>query len=500
MNETRLKLRGRLVLAGVVLAIGIGGAIGVAAEKVTHPHAAQAAAPVVAVRAAAAAEPSAGFSAVVKRDLPAVVNISTSKVVKVASDQEGFPFMDPFFQRFFGDQTPSYSRPRNEQEHALGSGVIVTKDGYILTNNHVVDKATQITVTLSDKREFKARVIGTDPKTDVALLKVDAGQLPTLTFADSSRVQVGDYALAIGDPFGVGQTVTLGIISATGRGNLGIEDYEDFIQTDAAINPGNSGGALVNTQGDLIGINTAILSPGSGGNNGVGFAIPANLARQVMDQLVTHGKVTRAYLGVTLQPLTPSLAKAFGLSEAKGALVGDVSPNAPAVRAGIRPGDVILALNGEPVVDTNQLRMKISMMAPASSVTLKIARNGGVRDVPVTLGEMPGNYGSGSIGGGQEQTGTGLLDGVTVQNLTPNARRNLNLPPQTTGVVVTDIDAGSSAAAAGLRTGDVIESVNRKPVGNVNEFQAAVSQAAKDAVLLRVNRGGNTIFLAVESR
>jgi serine protease Do len=496
----RLQFNRGLLLAGVLLVFGLGGAIGAVTEKATRTRAGVPEAPAVSVRPPASAEPAAGFSAVVAKDLPAVVNVSTSKVVKVSSDQDMFPFMDPFFRRFFGNPGPGDMRPRSEREHALGSGVIVTHDGYILTNNHVVEKATQITVALSDKREFKARVVGTDPKTDVAVLKVEAKDLPTLTFADSSKVQVGEYALAIGNPFGVGQTVTLGIVSAVGRGNLGIEDYEDFIQTDAAINPGNSGGALVNSQGDLIGLNTAIISPGTGGNNGVGFAIPSNLARSVMDQLVTKGKVTRAYLGVTLQPVTPSLAKAFGLSQAQGALVGDVNPNTPASLAGLQPGDVVVKINGEPVEDSNQLRNKVSMAAPGTEVALTVLRGGAERTLPVTLGEMPANYGTRTMGGGEEQSGTGLLDGVTVQNLTPQARRSLNLPPQTTGAVVTDVQGDSPAAAAGLQPGDVIQSVNRKPVTNVAEFQAALAQAGKDTVLLRVNRGGNTLFLAIESR
>ena len=274
------------------------------------------------------------FAPIVKKVLPEVVNISSTKVVKTPTALSGqMPEgmqMDPFFRQFFGDDSGhQFNAPREDRERSLGSGVIVSPNGYILTNNHVVAGATEILVTTSDKHEYKARVVGTDPRTDIAVLKIDATNLPAITIADSSKIQVGDYVLAIGDPFGVGETVTSGIVSAIGRTNLGIEDYEDFIQTDAPINPGNSGGALVNDRGELIGINTAILSHGSGGSEGVGFAVPANLARNVMDQIVRNGKVTRAYMGVSIQEVSPELAKAFGEAEPRGALVGDVSLRQP---------------------------------------------------------------------------------------------------------------------------------------------------------------------------
>src|SRR6201993_4428428 len=286
------------------------------------------------------------YAPVVKNVLPSVVNISSSKVVKGMPEMGGQ--MDPFFRQFFGDEGgPFKAIPKDRREKSLGSGVIVSPEGYILTNNHVVDGATDVRVTLSDKREFEAKVVGTDPKTDIAVLKIDASNLKPIILGDSSKGEGGDTALAIGDPFGVGQTVTMGIISAKGRGNLGIEDYEDFIQTDAPINPGNSGGALVNDRGELVGINTAILSHGSGGNEGIGFAIPVNLARNVMGQILDHGKVTRGYIGVVIQPITPAMAKALGQGDsAKGALVGDVSPKGPAQASGIERGDIILDVNG----------------------------------------------------------------------------------------------------------------------------------------------------------
>src|SRR5579862_278714 len=280
---------------------------------------------------------SMGFAAVVKAVLPAVVNISSSRLVKPQGNQLNPFFNNPFFQQFFGGQMP---QPRPQREEALGSGVIVSPDGYIMTNNHVVDKATEIKVFLPNKQEYPAKVVGTDSKTDIAVLKIQANNLPTVTFGDSSKLQVGDYALAIGDPFGIGETVTMGIVSATARSGLDIEDYEDFIQTDAPINPGNSGGALINDRGELVGINTAILSGGSGGNQGIGFAIPINLARSVMGQILDHGKVTRAYLGIMVQDITPGISKAMNLKDMKGVLVGDVTPSGPASNSGVQRGDV----------------------------------------------------------------------------------------------------------------------------------------------------------------
>ncbi|MGD1091070.1 MAG: trypsin-like peptidase domain-containing protein [Bryobacteraceae bacterium] len=280
-----------------------------------------------------------GFTPVAKRVLPAVVNIASSKIIR-SSDQGGSSpfFSDPFFRQFFGDQfSRQFQVPREERQRSLGSGVIINADGYVLTNHHVVDGADEIKISLSDKREFKGRIVGTDSKTDVALVKIESKGLPVIPFGDSSKVQVGEFALAVGNPFGIGQTVTMGIISATGRGGLGIEDYEDFIQTDAAVNPGNSGGALVNVRGELVGINTAIVSGGGGGNQGVGFAVPVNMARGVMEEIQKHGKVIRGWLGVSIQSITPEIAKAFGLTgQPRGALVTDVTPKSPAERSGVR--------------------------------------------------------------------------------------------------------------------------------------------------------------------
>jgi serine protease Do len=435
---------------------------------------------------------------VVKQVLPEVVNISSTKVVKAEAGASGqMPeMMDPFLRQFFGDNPGShFNRPQPPQEgreRGLGSGVIVSPDGYILTNNHVVDGATDIRVTTSDKHEYQARVVGTDAKTDLALLKVDATNLPAITIADSSKVQVGDSALAIGDPFGVGETVTSGIVSATGRANLGIEDYEDFIQTDAAINPGNSGGALVNDRGELIGINTAILSHGSGGNEGIGFAIPSNLARKVMDELVKNGKVTRAYLGVYIQPMSPELAKAFGQSAPQGALVGDVTSGSPAAKAGLRNGDIIVGLDGKPITDSNQLRMSISMMEPGDTAHLKVWRNGSQHDATVKLETLPGEKEQAALEPANPQ---GALEGVTLGNADAQTLQQLGLPPNTKGVVVTDVNPSSPLVDAGLQQGDVIQEVNHKPVKNVAELNQAVQNAGKDPLLL-VNRQGHTLFIA----
>jgi serine protease Do len=439
-----------------------------------------------------------GFSAVAAKDLPAVVNIASTKIVRSQEAGQLSPFFsDPFFRQFFGDQfTPQQRMPREEREHSLGSGVIVSPDGYILTNNHVVEGATEIKITIGDKRDFKARVIGTDPKTDIAVLRVEATSLPTIAFGDSSKVRVGDFALAIGNPFGLNQTVTMGIVSATGRGNLGIEDYEDFIQTDASINPGNSGGALVNVNGELIGINTAILSGGSGGNQGIGFAIPINMARQVMEQILKSGKVTRGYLGAWIQPVTPAIAKAFGLSQPRGALLGDVEPGGPAGKSGLQRGDIILQMDGQPIIDTREFRLKIAMMKPGTTVKLRVSHNGVERDVSVVLGELPAQAAAVQ---GKEGTPSEALQGLSVDDLTPQIARQLGLPAKTPGVVVTGVESGSAAEEADLRRGDVIEEVNHKPVRSVNEFSNAISQMGKQSVLLLINRGGNTLYVVVEA-
>jgi serine protease Do len=504
MNLQRFTGRSKILAGAMILFLGMAGwGVARANQKFFTPgvH--------ISMKMADPAEGASktGFAPMVKGVLPDVVNISTSKVVK-ASDHPGMPGMEdgmpeempPFFQQFFGPQGQPFGpnsenrgpKPRDQREDSLGSGVIVSPDGYILTNNHVIDGATDVRVTFADKRQLKAKVVGADPKTDIAVLKVDGSDFPAITIGDSAKVQVGDYALAIGDPFGVGQTVTMGIISAMNRGNLGIEDYEDFIQTDAPINPGNSGGALVNDRGELVGINTAILSGGSGGNQGIGFAIPINLARSVMSQILDHGKVNRAYLGIMVQDVTPGISKAMNLKDMKGVLVGDVSPTGPAQKSGVQRGDVILEVNGKPMEDSRQLRNTISMMDPTATVKLKLLRNGSPTDVSVKLGELPTDKEQAKA---EEGSSEKALDGVTVENLDAQSARELGLPAATTGVVVTDISPSSSLASAGLRRGDVIQEVNHQPVKNVAQLEEAVRKAGPNPLLL-VNRKGSTLFLA----
>jgi serine protease Do len=435
------------------------------------------------------------FAPLVRKTLPAVVTVETTIRPTQTRTRQRLPQgLPPGFEDFFGFG-PGPQEPRRGS--GTGSGVIVTRDGYILTNNHVVEGATEVKVTLSDRRELTAKIIGTDPRTDIAVLKIDAANLSALPLSEG-KVEVGDLALAIGNPFGIGQTVTMGIISATGRGGLNPENYEDFIQTDAAINPGNSGGALINTNGQLIGINTAIISR-TGGNQGVGFAIPVTMARGVMDQLVKTGKVVRGFMGAGVQDITPDLAKAFGLKSATGAAITRVEPDSPAEKGGLKAGDVVTAVNGEPVADSAALRLRISRTAPGTPVKLTVEREGGQRELTVTLARLPERGGPAS---GDEDSplgeGTGsTLRGLSVDELTPDVVSELQLPRGTTGVVVTRVDRGSSAAEAGLRRGDVITQVGRQPVSSVREFEAAVGRST-GTVLLLVNRGGGSTFVPVQ--
>jgi len=438
-----------------------------------------------------------GFSAVIKPALPAVVNIRTSKIVKPQANQMSPMFNDPMFRQFFGDQFGQGGKPHAEREQALGSGVIITVDGTILTNNHVIDGATDIKVQLSDKREFVAKLVGADPKSDIAVLKIEGKDLPTLPLGDSSQLNVGDLIFAIGDPFGVGETATMGIVSATGRSRLGIEDYENFIQTDAAINPGNSGGAMIDIHGNLVGINTAILSHGgSGGNEGVGFAIPMSMAKPVMDQILAHGKVVRGYLGVHIQDFSPELAKSFNFNQSGGVLIGDVSANTPAANAGLKKGDVVVKLNGQAVSESNDLRNTISQMAPGTQVKLDIWRDGKVQPYAVTLGELPNDKGTTE---GSDESSSGEIQGIDVQDLTPEISQQLNLPSGTHGVVVTSVDPASAAAAAGINRGDLIQEINHKPVTSAAQYKQLMSSAGSQPILLLINRGGITSFVVVEA-
>jgi serine protease Do len=442
-----------------------------------------------------------GFAPVAEKVLPTVVNIASSKIIRSPNRGPMSPFFnDPFFRQFFGDDNSrQFETPRRQREQSLGSGVLVNADGYILTNSHVVSGATDIQVSLPDKREFKGRIVGTDAKTDVAVVKVDGKDLPVLPLGDSSKVRVGDLTLAVGNPFGIGETMTMGIISATGRGGLGIEDYEDFLQTDAAINPGNSGGALVNVNGDLVGLNTAILS-GGGGNQGVGFAVPVNMARAVMNEILKHGKVSRGSLGVVIQPVTPALAKSFGLTgQTRGALVASITSGSPADRAGIKRGDIVLSLNGTPVNDSRDLSLKISMMSPGTEVKLGVFRNGHEQVIPATLAELQASPKSPA----EEQpqgSNSGPRLGIAVDQLTPDLAHQLHLPANTAGLVVTEVQSLSPAESAGLHRGDVIQEVNRKRVATVDQFQSAVQQAGNAPILLLINRSGEQIYTVVQPK
>jgi serine protease Do len=439
--------------------------------------------------------PPTTFAPVVQKVMPSIVNVFSLKNVRNDRNLEPF-FDDPFFRRFFGDDFGGRPTiPRERQERSLGSGVIVSADGYILTNNHVVDDATDVKVSLSDKREFSAKIVGKDSKTDLAVLKIDTSGLPVATLGDSTKVQVGDIVLAIGNPFSVGQTVTMGVVSATGRGGLGIEEYEDFIQTDAAINPGNSGGALINADGQLIGINTAILSR-SGGNQGIGFAIPVNLARNVMDQIIQGGKVTRAFLGVMIQPVTPDIAKAFKLSKTEGALVSDVAENSPAERAGLKAGDVVTKVDGHGIADSRALQLLIGQMKPGRNVHLSVIRDGTERDYSVRLAEQP----AGRNEPDEETNGTStdrVLDGVVLETLTLQMARDLDISASTKGVLVRRVDPTSAAAQAGLEPGDVILEVNRHPVMAVEELNRYIKESSSDSTILFVSREGRKRYIVI---
>jgi serine protease Do len=439
------------------------------------------------------------FAPVVEKVAPSVVTVFTTQTVSRGSTT--FPLPDEMLRQFFGGQLPSQGK---QTLQGLGSGVIVSPDGYILTANHVVSGAQQVMVGLgNDLRKFKAKKVGTDPGTDVALLKIDDKNLPAITFADSDKARAGDIVLAIGNPFGLRQTVTMGIISAVGRGGIGIVDYENFIQTDAAINMGNSGGALVDTQGRLVGINTAIFTR-SGGSQGVGFAIPSNLAREVMQSLREKGRVIRGYIGVSVQTLTPELADAMNLKgQPTGALVGEVEPNAPAINAGIKSGDVITAVDGKKITDARQLRLMIGSMAPETKVQIEVNRGGEMKTFDVQLAEMPAsvtNRGSESKPQqGVQPEKTTVLGGVAVTDITQDVRTALKLPKDVQGAVIADIDSDSAAAKAGLREGDVIEDVNKQPVKSAKDL-VAISKKLKpnEKNLIRFYSHGRSGYVALE--
>ncbi|MDO8446848.1 MAG: DegQ family serine endoprotease [Deltaproteobacteria bacterium] len=435
------------------------------------------------------------FSGLVKALKPAVVNISTTQVIK----QRGFRgmpgqpghefdqfrdfFGDDFFDRFFGDMPQ-----KDLKRKSLGSGFIISKDGYILTNTHVIDNATEIKVSLSDEKVYEGEVIGRDPKTDIALIKIKAnGDLPIVSLGNSDELEVGDWVLAIGNPFGLDQTVTAGIVSAKGR-VVGAGPYDNFIQTDASINPGNSGGPLFNTKGEVVGINTMIFSP-SGGNIGIGFAIPVNMAKEILAQLREKGKVTRGWLGVMIQHVTPELAESFGLAKEKGALVSDIVKDSPADAAGLKRGDIVLRYDGKDVDKMNDLSRLVGMTPVGKEVELLVLRESKEIKVKVKIGEMK-----------EEKAAAEKVEkdlGMDLQEITPEIAKYFSLE-DTTGLIVTDVEADSAAGNAGIAKGDIIKEVNKVPVKNLSDYKSALKGIKGNTVLLLVKRGESTLFVTLK--
>ena len=423
---------------------------------------------------------------------PAVVNVSTTRTIKTPGITNPF-FNDPFFRQFFGNAFGNPEGPREHKQASLGSGVIIDNSGYIITNNHVVKDADEIKIKLSDGREFKGKVIGTDQKTDIAVIKIASDHLPVLKIGDSDRLKVGERVFAVGNPFGLNQTVTSGIVSATGRANMGLADYEDFIQTDAPINPGNSGGALVNIRGELIGINTAIFST-SGGYQGIGFAIPSNMVRTVMESLIKTGKVVRGWLGVSAQSLTPEIAKQFGLKEQGGALVGDVAEGSPAEKAGLKRGDLIIKYDGKQVNDPAQLKNMTAGTPVGKEVLLHIVRDGKTKTVKVDIAELT------STGQIMQSAFDNYLRGIHVQDLTPEIRKGLTIPARVTGVLVTDIEEGSPAERVLVRN-DVIIEIDKNRINTVQDYEKIGDHIKPDqSVLLLIYRGGSVLYLTLSSQ
>jgi serine protease Do len=451
------------------------------------------------------------FAPIVKKVAPSVVNIYSTHIVHQRLNRNPF-FGDPLFRQFFGGQMPDNGgREITRKEESLGSGVIVSSDGYILTANHVVAGADQIKVgILKDKKEYTAKVIGTDPMTDVALLKIDAAGLTAITLGDSDQLEVGDIALAIGNPFNVGQTVTMGIISALGRNipDMGREDrrvhIQDFIQTDAAINPGNSGGALVDAEGRLIGINTAIESS-SEGSEGIGFAVPVNITRYVMDSLIRNGgKIEHGYLGVNLEDITPDFQSEFNLPTQNGALVGDVVEGSPADKAGIQAGDALIQIDGKPIDAPHTMQLLVSESAPGTKVTVELLRKGETKTITVTLGQLPGSFETTENSqNNSASTVPDALDGVSVDNLSSDIRAQLRVPSRIHGAIVVSVDQDSNAADAGLHPNDVILEINQQPVTSADDAVKLCNAAKGDRILLRIWRreGGlaMTMFISVDN-
>jgi serine protease Do len=491
-----------LVTGGIIIGIVVASNMGWLPSGTAGPEPVPS--PIIRPVATAPQPPMAGgsgknFVEIAKSVKPAVVNIAASRSGKSGEGPHGSPLDDPFFRKFFGDEFFKRDAPQREpRERGQGSGVIVEANGLIITNNHVVSKADEIRVFLSDKREFKGKLIGTDTKTDIAIVKIEATGLPTVPWADSDQLEVGEYVLAIGSPFGLTQTVTMGIVSAVGRASMGIAEYEDFIQTDAAINPGNSGGALVNVRGELVGINTAIFSQ-SGGNMGIGFAVPSNLSRTVMDQLVRTGTVVRGWLGVAIQDLSAELATQFGITDTKGVLVSDVMEDSPAKKAGFERADVITEYDGKPMDSPTHLRNAVAQTPIGKKVSVKLIRDKKPKTIEVTIVEQPKSLGQPGAEESRESAApTGILSDIDVRELNEELASRYGLKASDRGVVVIRVKSGSTAEEMGVREGDLILEVNRKAVSSLKSYEQAASGLAKDqAVLLLIKRKGQAIYLTL---
>ncbi|MDH4186767.1 MAG: DegQ family serine endoprotease [Nitrospira sp.] len=502
MRQSVRQTIGRRALVASVSALLIWGGV-----SIIPPQAASGSTPnAVPVAFTMGAAPLNGFTEVAKAVTPAVVNITTVMVEKVSESHGGQDELRERMEEFFGGPGGPFGprgfrgpqgpgEPRERRSGGQGSGVIVTTDGYILTNNHVIEGARTVTIMLPDKREFPGKVIGSDPKTDLAVVKIEGQNLPTVSWGDATKLQVGEYVLAVGNPFGLNSTVTLGIVSALGRGRMGITQYEDFIQTDAAINPGNSGGALVNTKGELVGINTAIFSQ-TGGYQGVGFAVPTSMSRPVYESLVKNGKVVRGFLGVSIQDLNRDLAKSFGLKDAKGALISDVKDDGPAGQAGLKQGDIITVYQGVPIDDAVALQRNVTKTAVGTKVAIRVFRDGHERDLAVTVGEQPDTTKIAKAESGETDY---AFAGVAVQDLDRDTAKELGVKGKVQGVVVTAVEPDSGAEKAGMMRGDVIREINRLPVKSVKEFEKVSSKLKKgENVLVLIDRRGNALFLSAK--